>query len=214
VTRRAPGPRTSGTSIGIPVALALALGIGCAPARSATTAAVAADSTHRPRIAIGAFAPFSRETLELSPASPTPEPTANYLSLEAVRDSIGALLRRLVSPADTAIHLRREAVTFQYWYAKAKARGWAYHIEVRDTSECPQERLERALVERGWVTNYSYQADGPDGGDLGFLSRGYLCLVEAHWDGGDDSDSTYVPAAGCEVVVTCVPRRPDDVPPY
>jgi hypothetical protein len=45
-----------------------------------------------------------------------------------------------------------------------------------------------------------------------FASRRVLCVVDARWDGGDDSDSTVVPDVGCTVTITCVPRRDDDVP--
>jgi hypothetical protein len=151
------------------------------------------------------------DTTATSREIPPPEPTAIYASLDAVRDTVETILRRAVSPADTAIHISREAVNFKYLYAPATASGWAFHIEVNDTSGCPQAYLERALLASGWAPHYGYQADGPDGGNMGFVSKNYLCVYEAEWDGGDDSDSTYVPAPGCKVTVTCVPRRADDV---
>jgi hypothetical protein len=46
---------------------------------------------------------------------------------------------------------------------------------------------------------------------MGLVSRRYLCVVEAQWDGGDDVDTTYVPVPWCTLTVTCVPRRLDDV---
>jgi len=163
---------------------------------------------------MGAFAPARAETVQSVSPEPAPaEPTADYPSLEATRDSLEALVRRTVALGDTAIHIRRERVTFDYIYARARTRGWAIRVDVNDTSACPNSALEDALTAAGWIPDYGYQADGTDGEDLGFLSRRALCVIEAHWDGGDDSDSTYVPPPGCTMTVTCVPRRRDDVAP-
>ena len=144
---------------------------------------------------------------------PNPQPTARYASLEAVRDSIGAIVKRCVSRADTAVHVSREAVNFDYLYAKATAPGWAFHITVNDTSSCPDEFVQKALTDAGWVESFGYSADGPDGSNMGYLCRNFFCLVEGQWDGGDDADPAHVPAPGCTVTVTCVPRREDDAPP-
>lgn len=35
-----------------------------------------------------------------------------------------------------------------------------------------------------------------------------LCLFQATWDGGDDSDPAYVPHDRYELVVECLPRQP------
>ena len=103
---------------------------------------------------------------------------------------------------------------FAYWYLADSVDGWAFHIAVIDTSECPDVRVERALEAAGWAPAQGYAADGDDGGAMGFVSKRYLCVVEGRWDGGDPTDSTYVPRPGCEVTVTCVPRRQDDVPTW
>jgi hypothetical protein len=47
---------------------------------------------------------------------------------------------------------------------------------------------------------------------MGFVTTRHLCVVEGNWDGGDDSDPSYAPEVGCEMTVTCVPRREDDEP--
>jgi hypothetical protein len=139
-------------------------------------------------------------------------PTAAYASLEAARDSIGAIVSRSFSHADTSIHVSREAVTFDYVYAKTKTPGWAFHVVVTDTS-CPFMSIQKALTAAGWVEHYGYTADGADGSNAGFLCLNFFCLVEGTWQGEDGSDSTFVPEPGCQVVVTCVPRREDDFPP-
>ena len=55
----------------------------------------------------------------------------------------------------------------------------------------------------GWIPLYHFQADGPDGSDLAYQRGRVRCLVEESWDGGDDSDSTYVPADWFKEVTTC-----------
>ena len=44
-----------------------------------------------------------------------------------------------------------------------------------------------------WVSLLPYSADGPDGNLVGYQRRAVRCTVASSWDGGDDSDSTYVP---------------------
>jgi hypothetical protein len=163
-------------------------------------------------------------TLALSAGAPpapayeerAPEPTAAYPSLDVARDSLGLLIGRVVrevgGPGSKTIGYTRRPVRFGYWYASDSTKGWEYDIVVKDSSECPMSKLEYALYAAGWAPDYGYAADGPDGGVLGFVSKESLCVVEGRWDGGDDADSTYVPDVGCEVTVTCVPRRKDDVP--
>ena len=141
-----------------------------------------------------------------------PAPTARYASLEAARDSIGAMVFRCVSHADTAIHVSREPATFDYLYAKTTGRGWAFHITVNDTSSCPDDAMEQALTDAGWVESFGYSADGADGSNMGYVCRNFFCLVEGQWDGGDATDPSYVPEPGCKVTLTCVPRREDDAP--
>jgi len=141
-----------------------------------------------------------------------PEPTLHYASLETARDSIGAIVSRCVGGADTAIHVSRAPVSFEYLYAKGSAKGWAFRVTVNDTTPCPDVEIEQSLADAGWVESFGYSADGTDGSTMGYLSREYFCLVEGTWDGGDDTDDTYVPVPGCKVTVTCVPRREDDIP--
>ena len=146
----------------------------------------------------------------------SPEPTADYSSLEAARDSVGTMIERVVGATSNrrgdAVQLSRVRGRFKYWYAGDSTDAWIYRIVVTDSSECPLLPLERALGDAGWTAHHAYIADGPDGGVMGFVSKRHFCVVEGRWDGGDGSDSTYVPEPGCQVTVTCVARRVDDVP--
>jgi hypothetical protein len=57
-------------------------------------------------------------------------------------------------------------------------------------------------------------ADGPDGTVQGVHRGGVTCLLEGRWDGGDDSDSTYVPSDTIEVRVACTRTvRADTIAP-
>ena len=59
------------------------------------------------------------------------------------------------------------------------------------------------LAARGWNDRTLISADGPDGTVLGVRRGGVLCRVEGRWDGGDDSDTTYVPSDTLEVHFAC-----------
>jgi hypothetical protein len=62
----------------------------------------------------------------------------------------------------------------------------------------------------GWRDNTVFQADGPDGTVYGLHHDGLTCVLEGHWDGGDDSDTTYVPSDTLEVSATCAATLPGD----
>lgn len=181
--------------------------------RARAGAAATAPSGGAARAVMRAFAFTQQDTIRLSPEAPPPEPTATYPSLEAVRDTVEAMARRGVALGDTAVHVSLQAVTFQYQWVDASASGWAIHAVVTDTSACPVDYVEHALEAAGWAPRYDYGADGPDGTAMGYVTKEYFCKIEGRWDGGDDSDTTYVPAPGCEMMVTCVKRRLDDVAP-
>jgi hypothetical protein len=158
----------------------------------------------------GAIMRLAADTIRLAPEPPAREPTSQYPSLDAACDSVESILRRAVAGVTRVTLAARQPTTFQYWYARAEASARSFEIEAADS--CPNEAIEEGLRAAGWVESYGYGADGPDGSTLGFVSRDFLCLIEATWDGGDDSDTTYVPQPGCRVRITCVPRRVDDTP--
>jgi hypothetical protein len=182
-----------------------------APASSsASPAPVLRAASGAPIGVARAFVASPRETTP--PEPPPPEPTAHYASLEAARDAIEAMLRRAVPARDTAIHFSREAVPFEYIWAKATGRGLAVHVVVNDTTECPHEILMDAMRAAGWVDNWHYSADGDDGTQMGLVCRQFLCVIQGSWVGFDPTDSTYVPPPGCSVTATVAPRRADDTP--
>ena len=203
--------------IGMGVAAALALLVAAAGcAKGHADAAVPAPrvlAAPAPGV-VKVFRTAAPETIWLSREPPPPEPTAEYPSLEVVRDTVLAMVRRAAAPGDTAVHVGCGPTMFKYLYFPDSASAYAVHVVVTDTSSCLDSEVAKALESAGWVPSYGYSADGPDGTVMGFVTKDYLCVIEGHWDGGDDSDSTYVPAPGCEMTVTCVARRQEDVPKY
>jgi hypothetical protein len=65
------------------------------------------------------------------------------------------------------------------------------------------DSLEAWMRASGWRDNTNYQADGPDGTVYGLHHAGVTCILEGRWDGGDDSDSTYVPSDTLTIFGTC-----------
>jgi hypothetical protein len=154
-------------------------------------------------IGIGSASPDT-----VPPATVLPPPA--YSTLEAARDTVGVVVRQAVGRPRPAIRVSLGRAGFHYWYAPDSAWGWAFRVDVADTSACPYDVVGAGLLARGWTTFWDYSADGPDGTVMGYVTPKYLCVIEGSWDGGDDSDPTYRPAPGCRVTVTCVPRNARD----
>jgi hypothetical protein len=56
------------------------------------------------------------------------------------------------------------------------------------------QELSDTLQKRNWQYNFQCSADGPDGTSFSFLKGDLMVVIDARWDGGDDSDSTYIPS--------------------
>jgi hypothetical protein len=55
----------------------------------------------------------------------------------------------------------------------------------------------------GWRRLSHYDADGPDGSQTAYQRADVRCVEAQAWDGGDDSDSTYVPENWYRLELTC-----------
>lgn len=78
------------------------------------------------------------------------------------------------------------------------------------SARAPFNELLAGAKARGWTPrDHLLSADGPDGTVLAISRGGAACVLEMHWDGDDDSDSTYVPAPGFAAMASCFPDRPD-----
>ena len=56
------------------------------------------------------------------------------------------------------------------------------------------ENLYKYLNDNNYKAVNSCMADGPDGTEQAYLKNGVMLLVMGQWDGGDDSDKTYIPS--------------------
>ena len=73
--------------------------------------------------------------------------------------------------------------------------------------------IEAYLARTRWKPDEECSADGPDGTMRGMRRDGVRCLVQGRWDGGDATDTTYVPRPEYEVIVDCLVDRVDICPP-
>ena len=55
----------------------------------------------------------------------------------------------------------------------------------------------------GWAPLWIFSADGPDGGMMTYQRDMVRCEVENRLDGGDDSDTTYVPLPWRAQITVC-----------
>jgi len=67
----------------------------------------------------------------------------------------------------------------------------------------PTDSILAWLSLRGWSDRTRISADGPDGTVVGVGHRGATCVLAGRWDGGDASDTTYVPSDTVEVHFSC-----------
>lgn len=68
----------------------------------------------------------------------------------------------------------------------------------------PEELSAKHLNKDGWCMDMS--ADGKDGTSYRALKEGLLCHIYGSWDGGDDSDPTYIRSDKYAITVKCAGR--------
>jgi len=162
-----------------PLALLLFLSPACGrgsaePQGASVPASAPASAAAPPRAVIRGFVMAAPETIRLSPdlhSEHWMEPTVDYPSFEIARDSIGAITRRSVKPNQRTVRLSGGPARFKYLFAADSVDGWAFHVTVADTSECPDSRIEDALQAAGWAWADGYSADGTDGSVMGFVTK-------------------------------------------
>lgn len=150
-----------------------------------------------------AGADSAASSLPLTPAEVPVDPAAAAAC--AVGDTLLRKLPRLsqLRPLPTALDsiwpdtARRRA-------CRLAALGHLRH------SYAPIDSVLAWLKVRGWSDRTTIGADGPDGTVVGLYQRGVTCLLEGRWDGGDDTDSTYVPSDTIEVHFACIRTIPAD----
>lgn len=76
-------------------------------------------------------------------------------------------------------------------------------VDETDRGIDPMSEIDKRLRENGWVVNWDYSADGPDGSVVGYKKNGIKCIVTGSWDGGDDTDPSYIPVPGYKIEIIC-----------
>ena len=200
------------------VALALAGLVAGACARTQPPAP--AERRPVPHVAVFGPAPGAAGlTVTQVPDQPQPEqvPTATHSGLGAACDSVAALIARTQGEK---VSRRDGAIDFGFQDTKRQGCELTTHGTSAPVPPAPADSvvsvetgdstLEHALEQAGWVTLLQYQADGPDGEVVGWRSRETTCVFRWSWDGGDATDSTYVPSNEWELAAECAPWEPED----
>lgn len=73
----------------------------------------------------------------------------------------------------------------------------------------PANLLFDVLTAEGWEPGIA-SGDSPDGTFFVLVKGDIILFVMGEWDGGDDSDSTYVPSEVYQIVVICTPLVDED----
>jgi hypothetical protein len=91
--------------------------------------------------------------------------------------------------------------------AACQVRVWLPHgmREGQPPYSVSDDSVPAALQRSGgeWHRLIQYDADGPDGSLSGYQRGQERCTVARSWDGGDDSDSTYVAEEWYRQELTC-----------
>ncbi len=104
-----------------------------------------------------------------------------------------------IVPADTTVVDPR--TQYEAWGCTYAVTGSMSMFRGADT---PDERVREALAALGWREDWDYGADGPDGTAYAFRSGPVICYFRGSWDGGDITDSTYVPEDWYQMSAGCI----------
>lgn len=124
-------------------------------------------------------------SLGLSPLAPGPIPP----SVSVACDSAATIVRETL-----ALDVHREEGSFKDSFRNEPRLGCRLtalgSFKALGTNVGPVDTLRAVFPRRGWGADVRYEADGPDGSDIGMRKLETLCMIGGSWDGGDDSDTT------------------------
>ena len=168
-----------------------------------------------PRITVFAEQPPGMTVTEAPPEpEEAPEPTAAYPSLRLACDAVETLTR----DRHFAV-TRADGVPVDFGFGGPRRTGCEFKASGKFVRAAPDSTgrvedepstLADGFKAAGWAYTPQYQADGPDGEAEGWRSKEATCVVRWSWDGGDDSDSTYVPSDDWDLVIGCAPWTAED----
>lgn len=153
----------------------------------------AADSEHA--------GPAPRTPTVASPVPPAVEAVCAAVAAWWRRDAL-ATVRVADSAAATPMGETVEGCVVVARQAHAPTADSAASGEEIAATQTPGHTLGRASG-KGWIELLRYMADGPDGSSSAFQRGPVRCSVAVSWDGGDDSDPSYVPEDWLEEVTIC-----------
>jgi len=146
----------------------------------------------------------------------TPMLLAALLGLPAITQSRDSILLACETAQHVAArvlsletHLERDVLVADAFAPSSVPERRGCRISGRrddDRITAPVDEMFEALQAAGWQLVLEYMADGPDGSVVGMTVGPALCIIEGTWDGGDDSDTTYVPMPGYDLEVRCFRR--------
>jgi hypothetical protein len=152
------------------------------------------------------------------PASHAPAPpdtthreTARGASGPTICDTMLASAKR---PSATITASSRDTIAPDPISGKPWRPGCVFAVS--DTTDDPDggtSAVEKWLINAKWI-QANYGTDGPDGTMFSYAKGPRLCVVRGRWDGGDDSDTTYVPKPGYQMTVSCVTLAGEDTAGY
>ena len=164
-------------------------------------------------------------TLVLAARAEEPASGIRYGSFAAARNAARAIVSHVLGADADSANWSRGTTAFEYhdqrkldhdihskpvWYDVPRdtlTRVPSLTMTLEKASGSPPDFNIRSAFERsGWVEDARYSADGDDGTTFAIVCREALCFVEGRWDGGDPTDTTYVPKPGYKLALTCVPR--------
>ena len=138
--------------------------------------------------------------------APSPASSAAY-ELDAACDTAQAKLQ-------TVNEATFKRIQGQFDYRGQSFKGCILSVIGDKTTIIPDQYPEAlfypsegsAQLRNGWRADD--EADGPDGTAFRIMRSNVFCAVEGRWDGGDDSDPTYVPSTRVEFQVQCGNIKP------
>jgi hypothetical protein len=164
-------------------------------------------------IALVALAGCRDRPQEAPRASKPGAAAAQELAGAAAAPCVAALAwwQGAITPADsgqvTAVDTVMVPPLGEHPTAVCRVRVWLPHgmREGQPAWGGSDDSLPPALQRSGadWRRLSQYDADGPDGSLSGYQHAQIRCTVAQSWDGGDDSDSTYVAEVWYRQEMTC-----------